>query len=436
MKKKIKICVIGAGGYVGLVTAVGFAQLGYEVSGIEINKEKLEKLKKGKSPVFERELEKALKENLKRKRLYFTSDYKLGLKDKKVVFIAVGSPPLKDGSADLSQVISATEKIRDNLKGYTLLVLKSTVPVGTIDILRNSFSPKKKEGKDFEILVNPEFLREGKGFYDFFHPSRIVIGGGSEKAKKIMRDIYSFFIEKKVPYLETDIKSAQLIKYASNAFLAGRISFINEIASISEKLGANIDEVRKGMGYDKRIGFGYLEPGIGFGGPCLEKDLKAILKISEEIGYEAEFLKSILERNEKQIKIIVGKIKELVGPVLFKKPITIFGLVFKAGTDDVRNSLSLKIIEELRRQGSQILVYDPVARIEEKEGIKQVSSPYLAVENSFCLAILTDWPEFKKLDYKKIKKKMFCPNIVDGRNILNPEKIKKLGFKYLGIGKV
>jgi len=347
----------------------------------------------------------------------------------------VGTPSLKDGSADLSQIISAAEKIKSNLKQPALLVLKSTVPVGTIDILRNSFSPKKKEGRDFEILVNPEFLREGKGFYDFFHPSRIIIGGGSKKARKIMRELYSFFIKKKIPYLETDIKTAKLIKYASNAFLAGRISFINEIASICEKVGANIDDLRKGMGYDKRIGFDYLEPGVGFGGPCLEKDLKAILKISEEIGYEANFLKSILERNEKQIKIIIGKIKELVGPVLFRKPITIFGLAFKAGTDDFRNSISLKIIEELKKEGSQILVYDSVVKIKEEKGIKQFFSPYLAVENSFCLVILTDWPEFKKLDYQKIKKKMFALNIVDGKNILDPQKMRKLGFRYSGVGR-
>lgn len=435
-RKKIKISVIGAGGYVGLVTAIGFADLGFQTKGIEIDQKKVLMLNQGKSSIFEEGLEIKLKKNLKEKRIFFTSDYREGLEGTKVIFIAVGTPSLKNGGADLCQVVSVAEKIRDNLKNFALLVLKSTVPIGTCEAIKNILGEKLKEGKDFEILVNPEFLREGKGLDDFFSPSRIIIGGGSKRAKRIMKEIYFSFIKRKVPYLETDINSAQLIKYASNAFLAARISFINEIAILCEKLKADIGKVREGMGYDPRIGKFYLEPGIGFGGPCLEKDLKALLRLSQDVGYEPDFLQGVLDRNEKQVKIIISKIKELTGPVLFKKPITIFGLTFKAGTNDVRNSLSLRIIEALKRQGAEIKTYDPVGKIEEREGIKQFFSPYEATEGSFCIAILTEWEEFKKLDYKKIREKMFSPNIVDGKNILDSKKMKKLGYNCLGIGKI
>lgn len=446
--KKFNICVIGGCGYVGLITGLGFAELGNKVVNVDINEEKTKMLNGGKSPIYEEGLEKILRENLKEKRITFTTDFAKGVKEAKIIFVAVGTPSKEDGQADLSQITKVAETLLEHIKNYVIIAIKSTAPVGTVEIVESILSRKKKSGKDFDIVANPEFLREGKGLYDFFNPDRIVIGTKSEKAKKIMKKLYQLIIERTygqidpkrknlIPLLETDIHSAQMIKYASNAFLATRISFINEMSNICEKLGANIKEVAKGMGYDSRIGHGYLEAGIGFGGPCLIKDLKALIKISEDIGHSPNLLLEVINKNQHQINLIISKIKQLTGPLLYKKIITIFGLAFKAGTNDVRTSLALNVINLLEKERANIKAYDPKAISEAKKikpNLAYYENPYRAVEHSDALLILTDWPEFKDLDFKKIKNKMHHSNIVDGKNLLELGMLKKMGFKYLGMG--
>lgn len=408
------------------------------------------------------DLNEVLKRNLDQGRIAFTSDLKRGVEHAQVIFIAVGTPEKENGEADLSQVIQVAEDLLKYMDSYKVIVVKSTVPVGTVELVCSILRREKEEGRDFDIVANPEFLREGKGLYDFFHPTRIVIGASSERAREIMRQLYAPFISPKfnvqgsegfevarelrttdyehktsVSLVLTSIASAQMIKYASNAFLATRISFINEIASICERVGADVKEVAKGMGYDPRIGHEYLEAGIGFGGPCLEKDLKALIRIAENNGYEPRLLNAVLEKNEYQVRQAITKLKELTGYLLYRKIIAVFGLAFKAGTNDVRTSLSLRVIDQLEKEGAIIRAYDPVAVSEAKEikpNIEYHEDPYKAVHHAEALLILTDWPEFRKLDWGKIKERMASPNLVDGKNLLEPRKMQELGFAYRGVG--
>lgn len=464
----MNVTVIGGSGYVGFITGLGFAELGNEVINVDIDAEKVKMMNDGRSPIYEEgiDLNEVLQRNLQEGRIRFTTNLQEGVKHAQVIFIAVGTPEREDGEADLSQVIGVAEDLLRYIDSYKVIVMKSTVPVGTVELVCSILKREKEEGEDFDIVANPEFLREGKGLYDFFHPTRIVIGANSERAKEIMRQLYAPFIgpqsnvqspmsnpsassqlstldlgrwtlDGQTPIVETDIASAQMIKYASNAFLATRISFINEIASICERVGADVKEVAKGMGYDPRIGHGYLEAGIGFGGPCLEKDLKALIRIAENNDYEPRFLNAVLEKNEYQVRQVIAKLKELTGYLLYRKIIAIFGLAFKAGTNDVRTSLSLRIIDQLEKEGAIIRAYDPVAIPEAKRikpNIEYYEDPYGAVHHAEALLILTDWPEFRELDYSKIKEQMASPNLVDGKNLLESGKIKKLGFIYQGMG--
>ena len=368
-------------------------------------------------------------------------------------FIAVGTPSLDDGRADLSQVIQVAEELVKYIDTYKLIVVKSTVPVGTVELVRNILSREKQEGRDFDIVSNPEFLREGKGLYDFFCPDRIVIGATSEKARDVMRALYEPIVQGTaswpegeqgrqtsgpVPVVETNLASAQIIKYASNAFLAARISFVNETAGICDRVGADIKEVARGIGYDPRIGHVYLEPGLGFGGPCLEKDLRALIGIAEESGYEPQLFKAVLERNERQIGEVLAKLKQLVGPILYRRNIAALGLSFKAGTNDVRNSLALKVIDQMENEGAIVRAYDPVS-IPEARGLRPnviyCEDPYETVSQADAVLILTEWPQFSKLHYKDIKDRMAHPRIIDARNLLNAEEMRALGFTYVGIGK-
>ena len=469
----MNICVIGGSGYVGFITGLGFAELGNEVINVDIDEEKVRMMNGGRSPIYEEglDLDEILQRNLQEGRIRFTTSLEEGVRPAQVIFIAVGTPEREDGEADLSQVIGVAEELLRYIDSYKVIVVKSTVPVGTVELVCSILKREKEEGRDFDIVANPEFLREGRGLYDFFHPTRIVIGTNSEQAKEVMRQLYAPFIglqpksnlqsptpnsdpkpqtlkveaqaaslepRTDVPIVETDIASAQMIKYASNAFLATRISFINEIASICERVGADIKEVAKGMGYDPRIGHGYLEAGIGFGGPCLEKDLKALIKLAENSGYEPRLLNSVLEKNEYQVRQVIAKLKELTGYLLYRKIIAVFGLAFKAGTNDVRTSLSLRVIDQLEREGALIRAYDPVAIPEArkiKPGIEYHEDPYEAVRHAEALLILTEWPEFRELDYRTIKGLLGAPNVVDGRNLLEPEMMGELGFNYRGIGR-
>jgi len=434
---------------------LGFAELGNSVVNVDIDVEKVAAMNEGHSPIYEEglDLNEVLRRNLQMGRIRFTTDLAEGVHHGGVIFIAVGTPEKESGEADLSQVISVAENLLDYIDSYKVIVVKSTVPVGTVELVCDILKRRLREGEDFDIVANPEFLREGRGLYDFFNPTRIVIGTRSDRARELMCNLYAPFLEQRfttdkaqttnytprtdTPLIETDIASAQMIKYASNAFLATRISFINEIASICEKVGADVKEVAKGMGYDPRIGHEYLEAGIGFGGPCLEKDLKALIKIAEASGYEPGLLRAVLEKNEYQVRQVIAKLKELVGYLLYRKVIAVFGLAFKPGTSDVRTSLSLRVIDLLLREGAIVRAYDPLAIPEAKAiepRVEYCEDPYEAVRDADAVLILTGWPEYRDLDWQRIKELMAAPNLVDGRNLLEGEQLVTMGFVYRGVG--
>jgi UDPglucose 6-dehydrogenase len=451
--ESMNVCVIGGAGYVGLITGLGLAEIGHQVTNVDVDQGRIRKLQVGESPICEEGIEPLLKRNLDAGRLRFSTDLVAAIKSSRVVFIAVGTPSLEDGQADLSNVIQVTQDLSRHMAAYTVLVIKSTVPTGTVEIVQSILRQEKQEGKDFDLVANPEFLREGKGLYDFFYPERIVIGTGSEQARRVMRALYQPIVEGgtswldkgprpgrpcPVPVVETDLTSAQMIKYASNAFLAARISFINEVAGLCEKVGADIKEVVRGMGYDPRIGHAYLQAGLGFGGPCLEKDLRSLISIAEGNGHEPQLLRAVLERNGKQVDQMVAKLKQLSGHLLPGKIVAVFGLAFKAGTNDVRNSLALKVIDRLEREGAIVQAHDPMA-IPEARALKPhlayYDDPYEAVRHADGLLILTEWPCYSQMDYGKIKARMATSCIVDGRNLLDPRALAALGFTYVGVGR-
>lgn len=446
-RKKPSITVVGGAGYVGLVTAVGFAELGFKVIATDPNTARVDGLNKGKSPIYEPGIEELIKRNVKAKRLSFTTKNTPAIKTADVIFVAVGTPSRNDGHADISAICEVAEEIATEMKGYTVIVNKSTVPVGTIELFTDILSRKRVQGKDFDIVSNPEFLQEGKGMYDFFNPTRIIIGTDSRIAAKKIEELHQSVIErdckycegkKKVPVVKTDIKSAQLIKHASNAFLANKLSFMNEIAMVAENVGADVQEVIKGMSHDPRIGSSYMSPGIGFGGPCLEKDLKALIRSSENVGYDPRFLHAVLDKNEDQVLSIVTKIKSAIGYPFFKKQVAIWGLTFNPGTNDVRNSLSLRIIDQLVNDGVDLTLHDPMGIDEAKQiypDYNYFSDPYKSVSGAHALALLTDWPEYKEIDFGKVKNLMHQPIIIDGKNLYNPSDIKNAGFEYIGVGR-
>ena len=449
----MRVCVIGGAGYVGLITSLGFAELGHTVIGVDVDGPRIRLLQSGKSPIHEEGIDPVLKRNLDSGRIRFTTDDDKAIPSSDIVFIAVGTPSQEDGQADISQIIKATERLADQIEPYTVIVVKSTVPLGTIELVKDMLCQKNVEGKDFDIVVNPEFLREGKALYDFFYPDRIVVGTHSEKAKGIIHELYCPIVSgqfewqqgdakprslEAVPIVDTDLASAQMVKYASNAFLATRISFINEIAGLCGKVGADVTEVGRGMGYDPRIGHSYLEAGLGFGGPCLEKDLRALMTLAEGNGHEPQLLRAVLERNEKQVVEVITKLKHQVGQFLYQKTVAVLGLAFKAGTNDVRNSLSFKVIDRLQQEGALVKAHDPVANSEARELRPEISyydDPYQAVHGADALLILTDWPRFRDLDFGIIMAKMSGKNIVDARNLLDVKAVKSLGFTYTGIGR-
>ncbi len=374
------IGVIGGAGYVGLVTSVGLAALGHKVIAQDVDQRRLEMLRGGNSAVYEDGLETILRQLIDLDQITFTDDQTATIRKSGALFIAVGTPSLADGAADLTQVIAVAERLRDEIQTYTVVVVKSTVPVGTIDVVVDVLSQKLHVGEDFDVVSNPEFLREGKGLIDFFAPSRIIVGSTSERARKVLREIYEPLLNgnvlvdvpwiepgRKIPYVETDPTSAQLTKYAANAYLATRISFINEIAGISEKVGGNIGDIVYGLGLDPRIGPGYLKPGIGFGGPCLDKDLRALITVAGEISYDPVMFNAVLQRNELQMREVMNKIVGALGPSLYQKRIALLGLAFKEGTNDVRHSLSIRLYRALRDQGASVVGHDVLAVDEAQE---------------------------------------------------------------------
>lgn len=427
------ICVIGTG-YVGLVTGTCLAEVGNKVICVDNDEEKIKKLKKNISPIYETGLEELIKKNTKKKRLSFTTKISEGVKKSKIIFIAVGTPPREDGSADLSYIEGVAREIAKNMNSYRLVVDKSTVPVETGERVYEVIKRNLKKSISFDVASNPEFLREGSAVYDTFHSDRIVIGVGSKQAEQILKELYAPF---KAPVLVTDIKSAEIIKHASNSFLAMKISFINGVANICERSGADVKKIAEGMGLDKRIGRSFLDAGIGFGGFCLPKDLEAFMWISKKMGYDFELLKAVKNINEEQKKIFAKKIEDTLW-VLKDKTIGVLGLAFKPNTDDMRFAPSIDIINMLQADGARIKAYDPAAMGKAKNILKDVQyckSPYEVAKSSDCLIIITEWEEFKKIDLKKIKKLLNHPIVIDGRNLFEPDEMKKLGFVYKGMGR-
>lgn len=429
------IGIIGTG-YIGLVTGLGLSEFGNNVICMDIDRDKIEKLQNGISPIREKDIDTLLIKNLKSKRITFTLDIEELLSKSEIIFICVNTPPKEDGSVDLSQILKVSEDLAQNIKVKKIIAIKSTIPIGTLEKISQIFEKnKKRKNIDYELAVVPEFLREGNAVYDFFHPSRIVIG---VENLEIAEKIKELFLPLNPPFIITSPNTAILIKYASNAFLAMRISFINEIANIAEKFGVDILEVIEGMKYDPRIGKDYLQPGIGFGGPCLGKDLVGLIKMSEKAGYQPNLLKSILEKNEHQIRQIVYKVKDLLGEFLDDFIIGVLGLTFKPNTNDVRNSLSIKIIRMLQNDGAKIKVYDPLGMDEAKKELENVefcNNPYETAKDSDCLLILTAWTEFRNLDFIKIRECMKKPIIIDGVNVLDPKILKSYNFIYKGVGR-
>lgn len=428
-----KITVIGTG-YVGLVTGTCLSDFGFEVTCVDVDKEKIARLKKGIIPIFEDDLEELVKKNVKAKTLFFTSDTKKAVTESEIIFIAVGTPSLPDGSVNLEYVKTVADEIGQVINSYKVIINKSTVPIGTGDLVSRII--KKYYEGDFDVVSNPEFLREGTAVWDFMNPDRIVLGLNSNRAKKIMLDLYKEF---DCPKLTTDIKTAEMIKYASNAYLATSISFINSIANICERIGADVTEVAEGMRLDKRIGrYAFLNAGVGYGGSCFPKDVKGLIQIAHENNVRFSILEAVESTNEAQKQSLISKIQRLLGDDLNKKKIALLGVAFKAHTDDMREAPSLTIIKQLQDRGVEVSAYDPVAEKQAKEvtsDVKFYRDVYKMIKDKDAIVIPTDWPEFKKLDWKKIKKLMKKANIIDGRNVLDKKEIEKLGFNYISVGR-
>ena len=426
------ITIIGTG-YVGLVTGTCLADLGNKVLCVDIDKKRIKNLNKGVIPFFEPGLDKMVKNNLKKQRLFFNTNLALAINQSAIIFITVGTPPKENGEADLSFIEKVAEDIGKNLKNYKVIVVKSTVPPGTCQKIKNIV--KRYSQVDFDIVSNPEFLREGSAIVDFMKPDRIVIGSENKRANDIMNSLYKTL---KAPILFTSIESSEMIKYASNAFLATKISFINEIANVCEIVGADVEEIAKGMGLDPRIGSGFLKAGIGYGGSCFPKDVHALHQSAGINGYNFHLLKSVIEVNNNQRKLIINKTEKILGS-LKNKTIAIWGLAFKANTDDIRESAAVEIIEILLGKGVKVKVYDPIAS---KNAKKILSDEILFCKNSYevlkgsdLLLIATDWNEFKKPDFLKIKKMLKQTNVIDGKNIFDPKNMKKMGFNYVSVGR-
>ncbi len=432
----MKICVIGTG-YVGLVGAAIFSDWGNEVIGVDIDAEKIERIKKGEMPIYEPGLSEIVLRNIAEKRLSFTTSLSEGVRNSELVFICVGTPQSETGDADLSAVWKVAEDIGKNLDGYKVIVTKSTVPVGTNEKVKKVIKENLTYHVDFDIVSNPEFLREGYSVEDMRNPDRTVIGSDSERALTVMRSLYEHLGK---PIVECDLKSAEMVKYASNAFLASKISFINEMAQICERSGADVSVVAKGMGLDSRIGPKFLNAGIGYGGSCFPKDVSALYKTSSDQAYDFKLLRGVMEVNEIQKSYFVSKIVRFFGNNLSEKTFGILGLAFKENTDDIRDSVAIEIVKILRGLGAFIKVYDPQAMYNAKKvlgetSIKYCLDKYEVIEDADALAILTEWKEFANIDLEKVKSTLKNPVIFDGRNLLDRKKVESSGFTYFAVGK-
>lgn len=427
------ITVVGVG-YVGLVTAVCFADLGNRVVALDINEERIANLKKGIMPIYEPGLAEVLARNVKSKRLFFTTSYDEALQESEFVFIAVGTPEGVDGEADLQYVRMAAESIAKNMDHPLIIINKSTVPVGTGDWVADIVRETQPEPIDFAVVSCPEFLREGSALADFMNPDRTVLGSEDLDAANRVAQLH---LPLRAPIVVTDLRTAEMIKYASNAFLATRISFINEIANICEALGADVKEVARGMGYDKRIGHHFLEAGVGYGGSCFPKDVKALAYMAQIHGKHPQLLHAVMEINAFQRKLVILKVHELLDGVK-DKTVALLGLAFKQDTDDMREAPSLTIAEYLHERGATVRGYDPVAMDVAKRALPYVEmcgDSYELAQGADALIVLTPWNEFKQLDMEKIKSAMRQPVLIDGRNLYDPARMEQIGFQYRGIGR-
>jgi UDPglucose 6-dehydrogenase len=437
----MKIIVVGSG-YVGLVTGACFAEIGVNVICVDVDNDKIQQLKNGSVPIFEPGLESIIRRNVEKKRLDFTSNLSEAIEGTEVIFIAVGTPPGEDGSADLRNVLEVAREIGRVISEHIVVVTKSTVPVGTAEMIRKEIRNElnnRKVNIQFDMASNPEFLKEGAAVEDFLKPERIVIGIDNEKTGEIMKRLYMPFVLNNHPILFMDIASAEITKYAANAMLATRISFINEMANLCDILGADINHVRKGIGSDSRIGSKFIYPGTGYGGSCFPKDVKAIIKTAHDNGYELNVIKAVEKANDFQKNVIFEKINRYFKNSLKGKVIGIWGLSFKPKTDDIRESSSLILIEKLLNAGARVKAYDPAAIEEVKKQlgnkIEYATDPYDAIAETDAMALMTEWAEFHLPDFSKMAGLMREKVIFDGRNIYDPSEIKKNGFKYFGIGR-
>ncbi len=428
-----QICVVGVG-YVGLVTSACFADLGNRVIALDVNEERIENLKKGIMPIYEPGLEELVERNVRAGRLSFTTSYREALAGTEFVFIAVGTPSGVNGEADLQYVAAAARAIAENMSGPLIIINKSTVPVGTGDWVADIVRKAQPKPIEFSVVSCPEFLREGSAISDFMNPYRTVLGSLDREAAEKVAQLH---LPLRAPIVITDLRTAEMIKYASNAFLATKISFINEVADICEALGADVKEVAAGMGYDKRIGPMFLDAGLGWGGSCFPKDVRALAYMAEEKGLEPRILHSVLDVNYDRRRAAVRNVKELLGG-LQGKVVGLLGLAFKPNTDDMRDAPSIDIAQELTAEGASVRAYDPVAMENARSilpAVEMFDDPYSMAEGSDALIVVTDWNEFKQLDLERIKGLMRTPVVFDGRNIYDPPTMRELGFTYRGMGR-
>ncbi|AKJ00513.1 UDP-glucose dehydrogenase [Archangium gephyra] len=429
------IAIIGTG-YVGLVAGTCFADSGNDVVCVDIDARKIAQLQAGEIPIYEPGLEELIRKNTRDQRLSFTTELAPAVARSQVVFIAVGTPEGESGEADLQYVLAAAEQVGRAMRQYTVVVDKSTVPVGTADKVREVLA--RVSEVEFDVVSNPEFLKEGAALDDFLKPDRVVIGAESERARKVMGQLYAPFVRTENPILYMDTRSAELTKYAANAMLATRISFMNDMAALCERVGADVDFVRKGMGADKRIGYPFLFPGVGYGGSCFPKDVKALVAKGRELGMELDLLRAVERTNERQKKLLVQKALKHFGS-LEGRTFAVWGLAFKPKTDDMREAPSVEVIEGLLAKGAKVAAHDPVAERTARrvlgDRIRYTTVPYEALEGADALFVVTEWNEFRHPDFERMKALMKSPVIFDGRNIYDPARMRELGFTYMGLGR-
>ncbi len=430
------IAVIGTG-YVGLVTGACFAEFGVDVTCVDVDVEKIEKLHKGIIPIYEPGLDQLVDRNVKAGRLHFTTEIGDAVAQAQVVFLAVGTPPQADGSPDMSFYRQAAKDVALAMNGYKVLVTKSTVPIGTGKWLREFVGENIKVPTEFGVASNPEFLREGAAIDDFMRPDRVVIGSNEERAIEVMKELYRPLYLIETPIVITSLEAAELIKYAANAFLATKITFINEVANLCDAIGCDVHDVAKGMGMDNRIGRKFLHPGPGYGGSCFPKDTRALTTVADQFGVETRIVDAVIEANQRQRDAMIPKIDKMVGGIGGKR-IGILGLSFKPETDDMRESPAIDIIRALLERGGSVKAFDPVAMDEAKhciDGIEFAADEYDAIDGADVLVIITEWNQFRALDMDRVKQLLKAPRVVDLRNVYEPSDMRQLGFEYVGVGR-